>query len=91
MDSWFEFLRLEADLALTFIESARLKLDTHARSRSLRRARTALEQIERALTDPESRGLTQEEAATLDQRRVQVVTALRNAAALKWRIHAGGI
>ena len=50
--SWFSFLRIEADLAMTFISIARHYPKPWDSARSLRNARKALEEIRRGLMKP---------------------------------------
>ena len=57
MPSWFGFLRVEADLAMTFIGLAQVRLRPEYAARSLRNARKAVAQIERCLMDPTHYGL----------------------------------
>jgi ankyrin repeat protein len=54
--SWIEFLRLEADLALTFIEAALNHSDQSKSTHALGSALTALAQIERSLKEPAAYG-----------------------------------
>lgn len=76
MVPWFAFLRLESDLAMTFIDSARLHTDPADAAISLGRARQALAEIQRSLVRPASRGLSEDEIFFLEQRRTQIEAAL---------------
>ena len=52
MPAWFGFLRIEADLAMTFIIVARNHLEPENAARSLGNARKALAEIQRGLMKP---------------------------------------
>jgi hypothetical protein len=52
MASWSEFLRIEADLAMTFIDAARIHSNPANSARSLGNARKALAEIQRGLMKP---------------------------------------
>jgi hypothetical protein len=78
MPSWFGFLRIEADLALTFIDFAKSRLRPEDSARSLENARKALAQIERCMMDPTHYGISEIEMAFLEQRRTVVELALRD-------------
>jgi Tfp pilus assembly protein PilW len=67
MPSWFEFLRIEADLTMTFIRSARAYFDPADSARSLERARMALAVIQRSLMNSGHCGLSEGEALFLEQ------------------------
>ena len=57
--SWFEFLRLEAELALTFIQSAKLYSNRTDSARALDNARKALAEIRKRLAAKRAKsGLT---------------------------------
>jgi len=79
MASWFEFLRIEADLAMTFIDSARIHSDPADSARSLQNARTALAEIHRGLMKPTARGLREDEVSVLEQRCTEIESALAKA------------
>jgi hypothetical protein len=66
--SWSGFLRIEADLALTFISLARCRLRPEDSARSLENARKALAQIERCLMDPPHYGISEIDLVFLKQR-----------------------
>lgn len=74
--SWFAFLRIEADLAMTFIDCAKLSTTPQGRTRSLGNAFNALAEIHRGLMNPASRGLSQDEVAFLADRHTQIEAAL---------------
>jgi hypothetical protein len=74
--SWFDFLRLEAELALTYIESARVHIDPANSIGALRNARKALDQIKLCLTQPAAYGLSDEEIAFLEQRQAVIESQL---------------
>jgi|HubBroStandDraft_4_1064222.scaffolds.fasta_scaffold1057869_1 hypothetical protein len=74
MPSWFQFLRVEADLVMTFIALAGRKPE---RSSSLGNARKALAQIQHCLMDPPAYGLNEDETAFLEQRCTEGELALR--------------
>ena len=77
MGPWFDFLRIESDLALTFIDSARLQRNPVNSAVSLENARKALAEIRRGLLKP-SRGryFTDDEVFFLEQRCAQIEEAL---------------
>ena len=78
LPSWFEFLRIEADLAMTFIAVARSHLEPGRSARSLGNARKALAEIQRCLMkSTEYSGLNTEEVAFLEQRCREIESALR--------------
>ncbi len=74
--SWFKFLQIEADLAMTFIDSARLHRNPEVSATSLGNARKAFAQIQRGLLRPVSHGLSENELLVLEQRRAQIEAAL---------------
>jgi hypothetical protein len=76
MPSWFDFLRLEADLAKTFIDSARLYSNPRNSTRSLANARVALAEIRRGVMKPAARGLSEDEVLILKQRCAEIESAL---------------
>jgi cob(I)alamin adenosyltransferase len=76
MASWFEFLRLEADLAMTFIGTARIHSNPANAARSLRNARKALAEIQRGLLNPAGRRLSEDEVLVLKQRCVKIESEL---------------
>jgi hypothetical protein len=53
--SWFGFLRIEADLAMTFISIAKSHSKPGRSARSLGNARKALAEIQRCLMHPPQR------------------------------------
>jgi hypothetical protein len=76
MASWFKFLRIEADLAMTFIDAARIHSDPANSSRALGKARKALVEIQRGLMKPTVRGLSEDEVLFLEQRCIEIESAL---------------
>jgi hypothetical protein len=54
MLSWFEFLQIEADLAMSFIDAARLHTKPENSAHSLGNARKALAEIQRSLVNNSS-------------------------------------
>ena len=76
MASWFDFLRIEADLAMTFIHSAEIHTNPENSVVSLGNARKALAQINRGLMRPASYGLGKDEVLFLAQRCTQIEKAL---------------
>jgi hypothetical protein len=52
MPSWFGFLQIEADLAVTLIDAARNHANPEHSARSLGNARKALAEIQRCLMKP---------------------------------------
>ncbi len=77
MAPWFDFLRIESDLALTFIDSARLQRNPVNSAVSLGNARKALAEIRRGLLKPyRRRYFTEAEVFFLEQRCAQIEAAL---------------
>ena len=74
--SWFAFLKLDADLALTFIESAKVHIDPRHAARALARARRALDEIQRRLMKPAIHHLSQEELELLEKRCLEITSEL---------------
>ena len=74
--SWFGFLRVEADLAFTFIQSAGLYSDPKDSNRALGNARKALAQIQRCLANPAKYNLTQAEVSSLEKFSVKIASVL---------------
>ena len=72
MPSWFGFLRIEADLAMTFIIVARNHLKPENAARSLGNARKALAEIQRGLMKPTARGLSEDQVLFLEQRCTEI-------------------
>ena len=67
--SWFDFLRLETELALTFIQSAELYSNRNDSARALNNARKALTEIRERLAAKRSKsGLTDDEIVFLETR-----------------------
>lgn len=67
MPSWFGFLKIEAELAMTFIGLADTDdLEKSARCRVY--ARKALEQIQRGLNEPTHHGLSKDQVLFLERR-----------------------
>ena len=76
MPSWFGFLTLEADLAMTFIDCARLHTNPGESANSVENARKALAEIQRSLVKPSARGLSMNEVSYLEQRSGEIESAL---------------
>jgi hypothetical protein len=76
MTSWFGFLCIEADLAMTFIDCAGLHANSASSARSLGNARKALAEIQRCLMNPIARGLNENEVLFLEQRCTEIKSAL---------------
>jgi hypothetical protein len=76
MPSWFNFLRIEADLAMTFIDTARNHSNPANSSRALGNARKAFSEIERGLMKPVARGLSEDEIVFLERRCAEIDRAL---------------
>lgn len=74
--SWFEFLRIEADLAMSLIDSGVIHSDPHNAARSLGNARKALAEIQRGLLNSTARGLSEDEVSFLEQRCTEIESAL---------------
>ena len=76
MPSWFGFLALEADLAMTFIDCARLHTNPGESANSVENARKALAEIQRSLAKPTARGLSMNEVSYLERRSGEIESAL---------------
>jgi len=78
MPSWFGFLRLEADLAMTFIgiALAASTSDPQKSARNSGHAHKALAEIQRGLAEPAYHGLSEDEVAFLEQRRAEIEVSL---------------
>ena len=76
MPSWFDFLRIEADLAMTFIVSAKIHTNPANSARSLRNAHRALEEIQHGLANPKACYLSRDEVLFLERRRGEIESAL---------------
>ena len=61
---------------MTFIDSAKTHLDPANSARSIGKARKALAEIQRGLTKPTARGLTENEVLFLKQRCTEIESAL---------------
>jgi cob(I)alamin adenosyltransferase len=76
--SWFGFLRIEADLARSFIDLARSHSKPARSARSLGNARKALAEVQCCLTKPaDFSGLSENEVAFLENRCTEIESALR--------------
>jgi hypothetical protein len=76
MPSWFEFLRMEADIALTLIGVAGVHPSAANSVHALGNARKALAEIQRALLTPTARGLHEDEVLFLELRCTEIQLAL---------------
>ena len=76
--SWFGFLRIESELAMTFINLARGYSIPQNSARARGNARKALEQIERCLRNPIRHGLDAEDIAFLERRCGEIESALNS-------------
>ena len=77
MPSWFGFLRIKADLAMTFIDVARNHFRPEHSARSLGNARKALAEIQRCLMKPtDYSGLSENEIVFLEHRCTDIKSAL---------------
>jgi hypothetical protein len=65
MPSWFEFLRIEVDIALTLIGVADAHPNPANSAHALGNARKALAEIQPALLMPTARGLSEDEVLFL--------------------------
>ena len=74
--SWFSFLRIEADLAMTFISIAKNYSNPADSTRALGHSRKALEQIRRRLMNPI--GCSADEIVFLEQRCTEIESALQD-------------
>jgi hypothetical protein len=76
MPSWFGFLALEADLAMTFINCARRRANPEGFANSVNNARKALVEIQRGIVNPTARGLSGSEVSFLERRSEEIESAL---------------
>ena len=76
MASWFEFPRIEADLAMSFIDAARIHSNPANAVRSLGNASKALAEIQRGLMKPSARGFSEDEVSFLEQRCTEIELAV---------------
>ena len=76
MPSWFGFLRIEADLAMTLVGVAKVLRNPENAAHSLGNARKALAEIQRGLMNPITRGLNENELLFLEQRCMEIESAL---------------
>jgi hypothetical protein len=74
--SWFSFLRLETEVALTFIQTAEVHVNRENVERALGKARKALAAIRHGLEKPSYHGLSEDEIAFLEKRCVEIERAL---------------
>ena len=72
----FDFLRIESELAMTFIGVARSYSSPQNSAGALEKARKALEQIQRGLANPV--GFDAEDIAFLERRCGEIVSALED-------------
>lgn len=75
MPSWFAFLKIETQLAMTFIEVARSSAPETS-TRNLANARKALATIQRGLKEPVRHGLSGKEVTFLQLRCDEIELAL---------------
>ena len=76
MASWFEFLRIEANLAMTFIVSAKILTNPASSAHSLRNAHRALAEIQHRLATPTICYLSRDEVLFLERRCTEIKSAL---------------
>ena len=76
MARWFEFLRIEADLAMTLITVARTHSNPASSARSLGNARKALAEIQHSLSRPVLCGLSEDEVLYLERKCTEIEAAL---------------
>jgi hypothetical protein len=75
--TWFDFLRIESELAITFIGLAKSYSNPTNSARALGNARKALDQIRRGLANPI--GFDIQEIAFLERRCAEIESALEPA------------
>jgi hypothetical protein len=75
--NWFSFLKLEVELAHTFIESAKLYVNPVSSANALAHARKALSEIQKRLSDPAANGLGEDEIKFLGERCAGIESALK--------------
>ena len=76
---WFGFLRVEADLAITFIQTAKLYAKQKDSDRVLGHARKALSQIQHCLGNPARYYLTEDEVSSLEKLYAEIAPTLEAA------------
>jgi hypothetical protein len=76
MPSWFGFLKIGADLAITFINAAKRYSSPEDSVRWLGNARKALAEIQEGLMRPDERGLSESEVLFLARRSTEIRLAL---------------
>ena len=76
MASGFDFRRIEADRALTFIEGARVHSNPEDSAHALGNARKALTTIQHRLNKPAAHGLSEDEVLFLEKRCTEIELAL---------------
>jgi cob(I)alamin adenosyltransferase len=74
--SWFQFLCIEAGLALTFIEIARARSNPETIASALDNARKALAKIQACLEKPQPHGLSEDEVVFLEKRCTEIALRL---------------
>jgi hypothetical protein len=74
--SWFAYLRMEAELAMTSIGTATVRADPENSARCRHKARLALTEIQRGIADPTARGLSKDQVVALESQRVEIEGAL---------------
>ena len=85
MAPWFDFLRIESDLAMSFVDSARLHRSPEQSAISLGNARKALAEVRGGLMRPSRRRyFTEAEVFFLEQRCAKIETALETFRAATW-------
>jgi hypothetical protein len=77
MPNWFRFLRIEADLAVLYIDIAS-RSNPLKSARFLMHARKACAEIKRALADPAHHGLNEDQVVSLELCRTEIELALEN-------------
>jgi len=76
--NWFSFLKLEAELAFTFIQSAKAHTNPSASMLSLTRAHKALSEIQKRLIKPAAHSLTADQVLFLEKRCAEIDSALKS-------------
>ena len=76
MAVWFDFLQVEADIAMTLIRTARLHSNPANSARAAEIASEALAKIQRSLKKPSRHGLSAEEVSVLEKRSEEIKSAL---------------
>jgi len=74
--NWFEYLQIEAQLAMKLIDTATVRADPENSARCRQKTRFALTEIRHAVADPKARGLSKDQVVALESQRLEIENAL---------------